>query len=183
MKRFFCTLLALLMLCALAALAETGNLVVNGDFSKVDSSGMPDGWQRDMWFTDVGVSRLYVSEDGYDGNCAAVVNADANDARFIQTIAVEPDSYYRFSCMVRAENCGDGEYGATLSFRDTFVYSESVSDTAGEWREIAVYGQTGENQTELTLMLRVGGYGALNTGSASFDNVEVVKLDARPENV
>ena len=183
MKRFFCTLLALLMLCAATALAETGNLVVNGDFSKVDSSGMPDGWQRDMWFTDVGVSRLYVSEDGYDGNCAAVVNADANDARFIQTIAVEPDSYYRFSCMVRAENCGDGEYGATLSFRDTFVYSESVSDTAGEWREIAVYGQTGENQTELTLMLRVGGYGALNTGSASFDNVEVVKLDARPENV
>ena len=183
MKRFFCTLLALLMLCALAALAETGNLAVNGDFSQVDASGMPDGWQRDMWYTDAGVSRLYVSEDGYDGNCAVVVNADENDARFIQTIAVEPDSYYRFSCMVRAENCGDGDYGATLSFRDTFVYSESVSDTAGEWREIAVCGKTGEDQTEVTLMLRVGGYGALNTGSAYFDNVEVVKLDERPENV
>ena len=124
MKRFFCTLLALLMLCALAALAETGNLAVNGDFSQVDASGMPDGWQRDMWYTDAGVSRLYVSEDGYDGNCAVVVNADENDARFIQTIAVEPDSYYRFSCMVRAENCGDAGYGATLSFENTFVYSE-----------------------------------------------------------
>ena len=60
MKRFFCTLLALLMLCALAALAETENLAVNGDFSQVDASGMPDGWQRDMWYTDAGVSRLYV---------------------------------------------------------------------------------------------------------------------------
>ena len=184
MKRFFCTLLALLLLCAAAALAETGeNLIVNGDFSDIDASGMPAGWQRDMWFTDAGVSRLYVAGDGCDGNCAAVVNADANDARFIQTIAVEPDSYYRFSCMVRAENCGDGQYGATLSFRDTFVYSESVLDTGGEWRETSVYGQTGADQREVTLMLRVGGYGSLNTGSAYFDNVEVVKLDARPEGV
>ena len=183
MKKFFCALLALLMLCAAAALAESENLAVNGDFSEVDASGMPSGWQRDMWYTDAGVSRLSVSEDGYDGSCAAVVNADENDARFIQTIAVEPDSYYRFSCMVRAENCGEGEYGATLSFRDTFVYSESVSDTAGEWREISVYGQTGADQTEVTLMLRVGGYGSLNTGSAYFDDVEVVKLDEKPEGV
>ena len=182
MKRFFCTLLALLTLCAAAAFAETGeNLVVNGDFSEVDSSGMPVGWQRDMWYTDVGVSRLYVSEDGFDGNCAAVVNADKNDARFSQTIAVEPNSYYRFSCMVRAENCGNADYGATLSFKDTFAYSKSYYDTAGEWKEIRIYGQTGKDQTEITLMLRVGGYGALNTGSAFFDNVEAVKLDERPK--
>ena len=185
MKRFFAMLFcALLALSAGAALADTGeNLVVNGDFSEADASGLPVDWTRGMWYTDSGVSRLYLSEDGYEGGCAVVVNADANDARFAQTIDVEPDSYYRFSCMVRAENCGDAGYGATLSFENTFVYSESVLDTAGEWRELCVYGKTGEDQTQVTLMLRVGGYGSENTGSASFDNVEAVKLDAAPEGV
>ncbi len=184
MKKILCTLFALILLCPALALAEAGeNLVVNGDFSEVDAAGMPVGWYRDMWFTDAGISKLFVSEDGYDGSCAAVVNADANDARFAQVIDVEPDSYYRFSCMVRAENCGDGAYGATLSFEGTFVYSESVLDTAGEWREISVCGQTGPDQTELTLMARVGGYSSINTGAAYFDNVEAVKLDQKPEGV
>ena len=184
MKKFLCILLALLALCASGALADGAeNLVVNGDFSAVDASGLPTGWQREMWYTDAGVSRLYVVEDGYDGNAVAVVNADPNDARFVQTIAVEPDSCYRFSCMVYAENCGDGGYCATLSFKDCFVYSESVADTAGTWQKLSVYGRTGPDQTEVTLMLRVGGYGNLNTGTACFDDVEVVKLDAQPDNV
>ena len=184
MKKFLCILLALLALCAAGALADgEENLVVNGDFSEVDASGLPTGWQREMWYTDAGVSRLYVMEDGYDGNAVAVVNADPNDARFVQTIAVEPDSCYRFSCMVYAENCGDGGYCATLSFKDTFVYSESVADTAGEWRRITVYGRTGSDQTEVTLMLRVGGYGYLNSGAAYFDDVEAVHLYSQPDNV
>ena len=182
MKRLFCILLALSALLCTSAWAESGeNLVVNGDFSQLDAQGLPVGWSREMWFTDEGVSKLYIDSDGYEGACVAVVNADPNDARFAQTLRVEPDSLYRFSCMVRAEGCGDAAYGATLSFRDTFSYSESVVDTAGAWKEITVYGRTGEDQTELTLMLRIGGYGAENTGRAWFDSVEAVKLDAAPE--
>ena len=182
MKRLFCILLALSALLCISAWAESGeNLVVNGDFSQLDAQGLPVGWSREMWFTDEGVSKLYADSDGYEGGCVAVVNADPNDARFAQTLRVEPDSLYRFSCMVRAEGCGDAAYGATLSFRDTFSYSESVVDTAGAWKEITVYGRTGEDQTELTLMLRIGGYGAENTGRAWFDSVEAVKLDAAPE--
>ena len=182
MKRLFCILLALSALLCASAWAEEGeNLVVNGDFSQLDAQGLPVGWSREMWFTDEGVSKLYADSDGYEGSCAAVVNADPNDARFVQTLRVEPDSLYRFSCMVRAEGCGDAAYGATLSFEDTFSYSESVLDTAGEWRRLTVYGCTGAEQTEVTLMLRIGGYGAENSGRAWFDDVEAVKLDAVPE--
>ena len=184
MKRFLILFFVLITVFALPACAETGeNLIVNGDFSLVDANGMPEDWFRGLWFTDAGVSQLYVDENGYDGNCIVVVNADANDARFAQTIPVEPDSIYRFSCMVKAENCGDGGYGATLSIEDTFTYSDSVLDTHGEWRELTLYGRTGEKQKEVTLMARVGGYGMINTGRAWFDNIEAVQLDEAPEGV
>ena len=181
MKRFFLLFLALMAAFTLPAYAEAGeNLVSNGNFSLIDANDMPEGWSREMWHTDAGISQLYVDADGYEGNCIAVVNADANDARFSQTIPAEPDSVYRFSCMVKAEGCGDGGYGATLSFKDCFSYSESVLDTNGEWREVSVYGRTGADQTEITLYARVGGYGMLNNGRAWFDNIEVVKLDEAP---
>lgn len=184
MKNIFALLIAFLILISACACGETdANLILNGDFSNVDANGMPVGWSREMWFTDTGVSRLYVDENGYDGNCVAVVNADPNDARFAQTIAVEPDSIYRFSCMVRAEGCSEDGYGATISFEDTFSYSDSIWDTSGDWQEICVYGRTGADQDEVKLFIRLGGYGNLGKGRAWFDNIEAVKLDAAPEGV
>ena len=184
MKRLFSLFLILMALTAcLPAYAQAAdeNLVYNGDFSLLDSSGMPRGWQKEMWHTDAGVSHLYLSEEGYEGNCIAVVNADANDARFVQTIDVERDSIYRFSCMVKAEDCGAEGYGATISFADCFSYSEEVLDTEGEWKRITVYGRTGKKQDEVTMMLRVGGYGSLGTGKAFFDNAEVYLVEKAPE--
>ena len=86
-----CLALAL-ALSLISALAEE-NLVVNGDFSLVED-GWPTSWRKDMWYTDEGVSVLTVEEDGYEGACVSVDNVAANDARFAQTIAVEPDSIY-----------------------------------------------------------------------------------------
>ena len=181
MKRFFGIFLALLIafsVCA-CALAEE-NLVVNGDFSIIDANGMPEGWRREMWFTDAGVSNLHMDENGYAGSCITVVNADENDARFAQTIAVEPNTIYRASCMVKVENCGESGHGATLSFEDTFSYSDSIRDTAGEWQYLEVYGRTGKKQDEITLFCRIGGYGMLGTGRAWFDDVQLVEVEHAP---
>ena len=117
------------------------------------------------------------------GACVTVTNVDENDARFAQTVAVEPDSLYRISGMIRAEDCDGDGYGATLSIDGAFVYSESVYDTDGEWEYVEFYGHTGPSQTALTVFARVGGYGQLSRGRASFDDIAVVPVDEVPEDV
>ncbi len=184
MKRAYRVILALVLILSLAgcALAEEENLLVNGDFSDVNGDN-PQGWRRDMWLTDTGVSVLTVDEDGYEGGCVTVTNVDENDARFAQTVSVEPDTLYRISGMIRAEGCDEGGYGASLSLENVFVYSDAVYDTDGDWEYVELYGRTGPSQTSMTVFARVGGYGALSKGRASFDNLELVRLDEAPEDV
>ena len=183
MKKTTCAILTLLlMLClGVAALAEeTENLLINGDFSEIEGDE-PVGWRKDMWLTDTGVSLLTVDPDGFDGNCVTVTNVDANDARFAQTVAVEPDTMYCISGMIRASDCDDDGYGATLSIEDVFVYSDGLYDTDGEWEYTELYGRTGPDQTMLTVFARVGGYGALSRGRASFDDLAVNRVVEAPE--
>ena len=183
MRKVLCALLALMLVFGLGtALAEEENLLKNGDFSS-DDGDLPEGWRREMWLTDAGVSVLTVDPDGWQGGCVTVTNVDANDARFAQTVAVEPDSVYRLAGMIRARDCDADGYGATLSIENVFVYSEGVYDTAGDWQYVELYGRTGKKQTELTVFARVGGYGQLSKGRASFDDITLVKLDEAPADV
>ena len=180
MRKFLCVLTALMLLLSLniPALAAE-NLFENGDFSLLEGD-MPQGWEKKMWHTDAGISKLYADTDGFDGSCIAVINVDENDARFAQTVDVKPETTYRISAMVKAENCDESGYGANLSIDGLFVYSDSIYDTAGEWESVELYGVTGEEQTELTVFARVGGYGFLSTGKAWFDNLEIVEVEDAP---
>ena len=178
MKKLCIVLLAML-LCLGTALAEADNLIANGGFAASDGD-LPDGWRKDMWLTDIGVSLLSVDADGYDGACVTVENVDANDARYAQTVKVAPNAVYRLSGMIRAEGCDEDGYGATLSIQDVFVYTDGVYDTGGEWQAVELYGRTGPDQRELTVFARVGGYGSLSRGRASFDDISLVRVDEAP---
>ena len=63
------------------------------------------------------------------------------------------------------------------------MYSDGVYDTDGSWQYVELYGRTGKKQKELTVFARVGGYGALSKGRASFDDVSLVKLEEAPKDV
>ncbi|MEE1200584.1 MAG: phospholipid carrier-dependent glycosyltransferase [Christensenellales bacterium] len=182
MRKIFCALCVIFLLtAALPALAET-NLITNGDFSDY-TNDLPANWIREVWYTDEGVSTLTVDPDGYEGSCISVCNFSENDARFAQTVTVKPDTLYRVSAMCRAEGIGTEGMGATLSVKDTFVYSNVLNDTDGEWMPLELYGRTGADQNQLTLYARVGGYGMLSTGSAWFDNIELTEIDEAPQGV
>ena len=158
MNRILCAVLALILLTLpnIPALAEE-NLIKNGDFSRMEGE-LPAEWRKEMWETDPGISLLSVDADGYEGNSLSIVNVDPNDARYAQTVAVEPDTLYCLSGMIWAEGCDEVGYGATLSIGDTFVYSESRYDTEGLYDYVELYGKTGPDQHTLEVYCRVGGY-------------------------
>ena len=182
MKRRLSMLMALIIACALgaAARAEDKNLLRNGEISGVYGA-VPEEWFLDAWLTDDGSTEAGIDPDGYAEACLRITNLVENDARLCQTVSVEPDTLYRFSGMVRAEGCDEEGKGATLSIANIVCYSESVWDTHGEWQPLELYGRTGEDQRELTVMLRVGGYYAPCQGTAWFDDLKLVQIDEAPE--
>ncbi|NLF27038.1 MAG: phospholipid carrier-dependent glycosyltransferase [Clostridiales bacterium] len=183
MRRIFPLLIVIALAVMPAAFAESlDSLLVNGGIDAVSDAGFPTGWYRDMWFTDPAVSSLTVEADGVGGNTLCVTNLEINDARWAQDVAVEPGTLYRLSAMVRADGLGEDGYGANLSVRDTFSYSDMLYDTGGDWIELSLVGRTGPEQTMLTVCARIGGYGDdnLNTGRAFFDDLSLVRLDAEP---
>lgn len=172
-------LLLMLALWAASARAE-GNLLINGGFEELDGQDQPVGWVSAAW--EEGASLFSVDGSPYAGTwCALVESYEGDDARFEQTVAVEPNALYRLSAMVCAEDIGQEEEGAGLSVEDTLESSDYLYETAGEWVQLTLYGQTGPEQTELTVMCRLGGYGSLNTGRAWFDEVELVRVEEAPE--
>ena len=176
MKRTVCIIL-LLLLCAQCALAE--NLLSNPDFESY-SGTTPNGWHRDCWYNDTGVSYLEVDPDGYEGACIKVYSASENDARFVQEVDVEPDTLYEIRCMAKAEGIPSGLIGANISVGSTFVYSSSAYDTDGEWVELKLYGRTGEDQDSLEVFARLGGYSNLNYGCAWFDSFSMTEIESVP---
>ena len=178
MRRLLPFFLLLLLLLPSPALAEGENLLVNGSVDDVSAAGFPTGWEQDMWFTGEDVSLLSVEGDGVEGSCLRVENISINDARWAQVVEVEPNTIYRFSAMVRAEDVGLEGYGANLSIGGVNVYSEMLYDTGGDWVELSLTGRTGPEQTQMAVFARIGGYGDdnLNTGVAWFDDLSLVEV-------
>ena len=179
MRKTCLILLLALLLLGSTAVAET-NLLTNGGFEEVEN-GRPVGWKEEMWLYDVGVTYMELREDGMDGGLSAMIeNVGSNDARFIQTVQVEPDAVYHFSGWVKAENCNPEFAGASLSVIGTYASFPEVHDTAGEWVFLECWVQPADGQKELVIGPRLGDYSADNTGKAYFDNLAFVKEQGTP---
>lgn len=161
------------------AVPQTGNLIANGDFSILED-GQAAGWETGMWVTSAGASYLEAVTLA-DGTTAALVeNAASNDARFEQTVAVRENTTYKLTARVMAEGCGEGMKGANVSFSGIYGTSRDLHDTDGQWETLTLYGRTGKGQKEVTVMARLGGYGAENTGKAWFTDVSLEQVETVP---
>lgn len=184
LKRFILlTVILFAVICLFSfALAEDKELVYNGGFEELDEYGEPVGWYTDAWVRDEGYTLFSCETDGMapEGErYAAIRSLDMNDARFVQEIAVEPESLYRVSCLVRGNDIKEGR-GANLSVEGLYAFSEGVFDTEGEWVELEWYGETGENQHSVILYVRLGGYSGESVGEAAFDQISMTRVDEIP---
>jgi Gpi18-like mannosyltransferase len=184
-------LTVLLLLCLLSvpalALADNGDqltgeeLLYNGDFSiHVESASLPAGWDLRAYQNDAdSVSASVATEDGIAQ--IVLTNKVANDARVAQDVTVQPNTVYRLSAQIRTS---DVEYGtgANLSIDNypidgTYCYSENLFGS-DSWREVMLYFRTAEEQTKVSIALRLGGYGTTATGTAEFRNVSLYECTA-----
>ena len=163
---------------------DSRNLLYNGDFEIVGSDGLPDGWFTDAYLMDPGYS-VYAETEGMDGEesrAVSIHNTALNDARFAQTVQVEPDSIYCLSGYIRAENISGG-HGANLSVEGVYAFSEKVYDTNGEWQYIEYYGETGPDQYYITVFARIGGYSGESKGTVFFDRLSLTETEDLPEDI
>ena len=163
------------------AAPQEGNLLQNGDFSAV-TDGMPDGWKTGMWVTG-GASYLEAATLP-DGTTAALIeNVANNDARFEQTVRVRENATYRLTAKAMAEDCEGGQFAANVSFLGVYGASNTVYDTDGKWEDVTLYARTGKGMDEVTVCVRLGGYGSEATGKAYFTDVELCEVADAPVGV
>lgn len=168
-------LLILLLLMPAIGLAET-DLIGDGGFENHAEADVFGEWYYESWLEGGDETVAGVDRNGVEGACAHIASREANDARFCQSVSVEANTYYNFSCFIKTMNVADGA-GANISVLDTFAASYGLLGT-NEWQYVEFVGETGENQTQLTVCVRLGGYGALSSGEAWFDDISIVKLDS-----
>ncbi|MBR6029018.1 MAG: phospholipid carrier-dependent glycosyltransferase [Clostridia bacterium] len=178
-------LLLLLSLLALpcAAWGEDGqNLLQNPGFEELDSRGLPRGWSTDEWNHSEGYTVYSVSDSvSHSGSRSACVqNFGENDARFIQTVQVEPEELYRLSGWVWAEGVPDFGWGANISVLGVYSSTEGCFETEGQWEYVEIYGETGPDQTQVTVSARLGGYSGESIGKACFDDLCLTKVREVP---
>ena len=129
-------LLLCCVLCGAAAAEESGNLIVNPGFEKLDAYGDPAGWEVSAWYREEGYSS-YRADAAFPRSgtyCAAIENYADNDARFTQVVDVEPEELYLLSGWIRAEGVSvASSWGANLSVEGLYARTRPVYDTQGQW--------------------------------------------------
>ena len=101
-----------------------------------------------------------------------IENKVPNDARYVQTVTVSPNTWYNVSGWGRAEKVGRDTMGLYLSVMGTFHNSRDLRGTVA-WQPLSFWVKTGSLETSLDIACRLGGYSSLNTGTGWCTGISV----------
>lgn len=169
-KAYFLTIL--LLFFTLSAHAE--NLLKNPDFQS-QKDGLPQSWVTGSYNKTEDVQFEIIPSE----NALKISAAQDNHAYAIQEITVEPQKIYRFSAKIKTEGVPEKKNGAMLALYYNTRYSNEVYGTSGGWQEVDLYFTS--DTKKVPVMLSLGGYSAINHGTAYFKEVEVSQVSAAPE--
>lgn len=157
------------------------NLLKNGDFERIRGSRLL-GWETGIYGNETETVRFSVVKGGaYSGDYYVTIeNLEANDSKLVQRVNPKPDTLYKLSCMVKAEGLGKQGKGANITSLETFETSPDVKNSSGKWEKIVFYGKSGPSGEEIYVTARLGGYGAVSTGKASFDDFRMEEVTSLP---
>jgi hypothetical protein len=151
------------------------NLLANADLTR-GAGNSPDDWRTGGW-------KDSPSATGYDWLHSpgsepelVVTNFQPNDARWIQSLSLEPGWYY-IGAQARTENVPSNAAGATVSLDEDSIDSFDLRGTT-QWQRLGFYLKVGRHGADVDVALRLGNFGSLNTGRAFFRKPEIVKVAA-----
>lgn len=169
-KRFFVLLFCCLFLFPAAVFARGEELLPQDAFSGTDT--LPQDWFAEAWLT-ASDEYAILMDEAQEAVC--IRNYVDNDARLCYTLKVKKNKCYTLSCDVKTLDVQNGQ-GANVSVNGTMATSAPLLGT-NDWQRISLTGKTGRKQTELTVCVRVGGYGELSSGTAWFKNVSLIEVE------
>jgi dolichyl-phosphate-mannose-protein mannosyltransferase len=171
--------IAILLLCMLipaVSVNAASNLLRNASFEQV-TGDVPDEWGQEAYLQEDNYTVYSLSgEQAHTGMYSVKIeNKEANHARWTQTVQVSKKSVYKISGYIRTEGVGADATGAHLFVEGIAAEYPQIKDSGGKWEYLEFYAKTGAEQDSITLGASLGGYGAINTGTAYFDDLSVEK--------
>jgi hypothetical protein len=168
-----------LLFCAAVPADEPGehpDAIVSGGFEDGDLD--PAGWRRDAYDPTI-ATFAWDGTEAYEGDRSIMVSAPTpNDVRWLQTIAVEPNTNYLLSGWIRTAGVTDMQQllnaGANLSIYGTYERSAGVFGTT-DWTYVSMVFHSGA-RTQVEVGARLGYWFGTATGTAWFDDVRVTPI-------
>ena len=162
------------------------NILANGSFEEgvYSPTAFPDDWDWAPWL----FSAIPTWDDSQAraGDKSIKIYAPApNDARWIQTVAVDPNQWYFLSGWIKTDNVqhieGSVVAGANLSLFGTWTHSAGVFGTQN-WTRNSILFNSGSTD-RVTVGARLGYWSGTTTGTAWFDDLRltpIVPMDPHP---
>ncbi len=152
--------------------AAVSELVRNPVLSS-GKDGKPLNWKAEGYRMEKAVTTFGWSVDDSKLGVIQIDSKIENDARYVQTVPVSPDTWYRVSGWGRSENVGSNAMGLYLSVMGTFHNSRDLRGTV-TWQPLGFWVKTGSLETKLQVACRLGGYSSLNTGKGWCTGISVM---------
>ena len=172
------TLSAIVAVLAVAVIIGVGSYLKKhpggGSLSTVFDLSSQPGSLPDGWYVSSYENEYQASGDGT--GVVTLTSGVADDLRLCKKVTVQENSRYVLSAEIATVGVAEGR-GASLSI-DNYSLDKSCVYTAGltgdsGFTETRLYFETGPNQTEVILALRLGGYSEASRGTARFRNVSL----------
>ena len=156
-----------------AAIRRLPNLISNGGFE--DMAGeVPRGWRIDCWQEKEAVCSYTADGRNYHAGkySAKIEHKGLADSRWVQEVPLKPNTRYKLMGWIKTDRVADKGAGASLQIQDTPIRTEVISGTR-DWTYVEVEFKTKLGQKQAKVACRLGDYGAVNTGTAYFDDISL----------
>jgi hypothetical protein len=156
------------------AVLPNPGLVRNSSFET--GSALPDNWVIDAWQS--GSNFDWDGSNSHNGGKSIRIESPIhNDARWIQTVPVHPNTDYILSGWIKTENVkhvdGPTESGANLGLFGTWSYTNGIYGTH-DWTYVSMEFNSGGN-SYINVACRLGYWAGTVTGTMWCDDIELTR--------